>query len=162
MPQEIERKYLVRSDAWRSGATGKRYRQGYLSTEPDRTVRVRVAGDAAFLTVKGRSAGAARAEYEYTIPREHAEEMLDRLCLRPLVEKTRYRIPWGGLTWEVDEFGGANAGLVVAEVELAREDQAIELPPWVGREVTQDPRYANASLVARPYATWRDPGGGVS
>ena len=154
MPQEIERKFLVISDTWRAGAAGKRYRQGYLSTEPDRTVRVRVAGDAGFLTVKGRSAGAARAEYEYPIPREHADEMLDRLCLRPIVEKTRYRIPWGGLTWEVDVFEGDNAGLVVAEVELGDEHQAVDLPPWVGREVTDDPRYANASLVAHPYATW--------
>jgi adenylate cyclase len=158
MPREIERKFLVRSDAWRGGAVGKRYRQGYLSTEPDRTVRVRVAGDAGFLTVKGRAAGATRAEYEYPIPRQDAEEMLDRLCLRPIVEKTRYRIPWGGLTWEVDDFSGENAGLVVAEVELEDEGQAVDLPPWVGREVTDDPRYANASLVARPYATWEEKG----
>jgi CYTH domain-containing protein len=156
MPLEIERKFLVGSDAWRTGTSGKQYRQGYLSTDPERTVRVRVAGDAGFLTVKGRSEGAARAEYEYPIPREHAEEMLDRLCLRPLIEKTRYRIPFGGLTWEVDEFSGDNAGLVVAEVELADEGQAVELPPWVGNEVTGDPRYANASLVARPYATWAE------
>ena len=154
MPQEIERKFLVRSDAWRIGATGAPYRQGYLSLDKDRTVRLRVAGDAGFLTVKGRSAGAARAEYEYPIPREHADEMLDRLCLRPLIEKTRYRIPHGGLTWEVDEFAGENAGLVVAEVELDAEDQAIALPPWVGREVTGDPRYANASLVTRPFSSW--------
>jgi CYTH domain-containing protein len=159
MPQEIERKFLVASDAWRSGAAGKRYRQGYLSTDPARTVRVRVAGDAGFLTVKGSSTGAARAEYEYPIPVAHAEEMLDALCLRPLVEKTRYRIPFGGLTWEVDEFAGDNAGLVVAEVEIEAENQAVALPPWVGREVTGDGRYANASLVARPYCTWA-PGSG--
>jgi CYTH domain-containing protein len=154
MPQEIERKFLVASDAWRRGAVGERYRQGYLSTEPERTVRVRLAGEAGFLTVKGRGEGAARAEYEYPIPREHAEEMLDRLCLRPLIEKTRYRIPFAGLTWEVDEFSGDNAGLVVAEVELEDERQPVALPPWVGREVTDDPRYANASLVARPFTTW--------
>ncbi len=159
MPQEIERKYLVTSDAWREGAVGERYRQGYLGTDKERTVRVRVAGDAGFLTVKGISVGVARAEYEYPIPREHAEEMLDRLCLRPLVEKTRYRIRCGELTWEVDDFTGENAGLVVAEVELTDEHQAIALPPWVGREVTDDPRYFNANLVARPYSTWRAPPG---
>src|SRR5579871_4665236 len=104
MRQEIERKFLVTSDAWRKGAEGKRYRQGYLSIDPARTVRVRVAGDAGFLTMKGTSKGAARAEYEYPVPREDAEEMLDALCLRPILDKTRYRIPYGGLTWEVDEF----------------------------------------------------------
>jgi CYTH domain-containing protein len=157
MPQEIERKFLVTSDAWqRPGAPGERYRQGYLSVDPGRTVRVRVAGDNAFLTVKGPSAGAARAEYEYPIPVAHAEEMLDRLCLRPLIEKTRHRVEHGGLTWEIDVFAGDNAGLVVAEVELDDEHQAIDLPPWAGREVTGDGRYANASLVTRPYATWRE------
>ena len=157
MPREIERKFLVTSDAWRIDAQGKRYRQGYLSIDVDRTVRVRVAGDAGFLTVKGRSSGAARAEYEYPIPLAHAEEMLDRLCLRPLIEKTRYRIPHGGLVWEVDVFAGENAGLVVAEVEIEAEDQEVALPPWVGREVTGDHRYANASLVGRPFATWTEP-----
>jgi adenylate cyclase len=154
VPREIERKFLLRDEAWRAGASGKPYRQGYLSTEPDRTVRVRVAGDLAFLTVKGRSQGASRAEYEYPLPRADAEEMLDHLCLRPLIEKTRYRVPYGGLVWEIDEFSGDNAGLVVAEVELEAEDQPVALPPWVGREVTGDPRYANASLVARPFASW--------
>lgn len=158
MPREIERKFLLKDDAWRPGASGKAYRQGYLSIEPDRTVRVRVAGDAAFLTVKGRPQGASRAEYEYPLPLADAVEMLDRLCLRPLIEKIRYRVPYGGLVWEIDEFSGDNAGLVVAEVELEAEDQAIALPPWVGREVTSDPRYANSSLVARPFASWRDAG----
>lgn len=154
MALEIERKYLVTSDAWRGGAVGKLYRQGYLTTDAERAVRVRVAGDSGFLTVKGKPLGAVRAEYEYAIPRGEAEEMLDRLCLRPLVEKTRYRIPYGGLTWEVDEFAGENAGLVVAEVELRDEAEAVAPPPWVGREVTGDPRYANANLIARPFSTW--------
>jgi CYTH domain-containing protein len=156
VPREIERKFLVTSDAWRIGAEGKIYRQGYLSLDVDRTVRVRVAGDQGFLTVKGRSVGASRAEYEYPIPVAHAEEMLDRLCLRPLIEKTRYRVAHEGLVWEVDAFAGENAGLVVAEVELEAEDQVVALPPWVGREVTSDPRYANGSLVQRPFATWGD------
>jgi adenylate cyclase len=156
MPREIERKFLVASDAWRAfAAPGKRYRQGYLSTDPARTVRVRVAGAAAYLTVKGASSGAARAEYEYSIPPDHAEEMLDHLCLQPLIEKTRYRLDHGGLTWEIDVFEGDNAGLVVAEVELEDEAQPVELPPWVGTEVTGDGRYANANLVARPYRSWR-------
>jgi adenylate cyclase len=154
MPKEIERKFLVTSDAWRHDAVGKRYRQGYLSTDPERTVRVRVAGDTGYLTIKGPSAGASRSEYEYPIPRAEAEEMLDQLCLRPLVEKVRYRVPHAGLTWEVDEFEGENAGLIVAEVELTDPGQSVDLPPWVGREVTSDGRYANASLVARPYGTW--------
>jgi adenylate cyclase len=156
MPREIERKFLVASDAWRTlAAHGEHYRQGYLSTDPARAVRVRVAGTAAYLTVKGPSSGAARAEYEYSIPLAHAEEMLDRLCLRPLIAKTRYRVDHGGSTWEVDVFEGDNAGLVVAEVEIEDEAQPIDLPPWVGREVTGDGRYANASLVARPYSTWK-------
>jgi adenylate cyclase len=156
MPREIERKFLVTSDAWQIGAEGKPYRQGYLSLDVDRTVRVRVAGDHGFLTVKGRSLGASRAEYEYPIPVAHAEEMLDRLCLHPLIEKTRYRVAHEGLVWEVDAFAGENAGLIVAEVELEAEDQTVALPPWVGQEVTGDPRYANASLVQRPFATWGD------
>jgi len=156
MAKEIERKFLVVGDAWRGLVPGIRYRQGYLSTVKERTVRVRRAGEKAFLTVKGLSVGATRAEFEYAIPPTDAEEMLDALCERPIVEKTRYRIPFTGLTWEVDEFAGANAGLIVAEVELADEAQAFALPDWIGREVTGDPRYFNANLVARPYSTWKD------
>lgn len=156
MGKEIERKFLVVGDAWRSLAPGGRYRQGYLSTVKERTVRVRIAGERAFLTVKGLSVGATRAEFEYAIPPADAEEMLDTLCERPIVEKTRYRIPFAGLTWEVDEFGGANAGLIVAEVELADEAQTFTRPAWIGREVTGEPRYFNANLVARPYSTWKD------
>ena len=153
MSTEIERKFLVIEDSWRTGE-GTRYRQGYLSTDKHRTVRVRLAGDDAWLTIKGISRGATRAEYEYPIPREDAREMLDHLCREPLVEKVRYRVDYGGLTWEVDEFEGANSGLVVAEVELEREDQDFERPPWLGEEVTHDPRYFNASLVERPYTRW--------
>lgn len=154
MGQEIERKFLLRSDAWRAGARGKRYRQGYLCIAKERTVRIRTIGDAGFLTIKGPSHGAARAEYEYAIPFADAEEMLDSLCERPLIEKTRHRIEHEGLVWEVDEFHGENAGLVVAEVELPRADHPVVKPGWIGEEVTSDPRYFNASLVKHPFKTW--------
>jgi CYTH domain-containing protein/SAM-dependent methyltransferase len=155
MPTETERKFLVRllPDPAVLG-TGSFFRQGYLSVEPDRTVRVRRAGDRAFVTIKGRTRGASRAEFEYEIPSAEAAEMLDTLCLRPLVEKTRYRVEHGGMTWEVDVFSGENEGLVVAEVELPSEEHAVELPDWVGAEVTEDPRYLNANLVARPFRSW--------
>ena len=154
MPLEIERKFLVRGDAWRSLGTGKLYRQGYLSTESARSVRVRVIEDTGYLTVKGKTVNAARLEYEYCIPVEDATAMLDALCERPLIEKTRYRIEHAGLMWEVDEFRGDNAGLLIAEVELDAADQAITLPDWVGEEVTDDPRYYNANLIANPYSRW--------
>ena len=155
MATEIERKFLVEGEAWRQGAVGTTLRQGYLSTVKERTVRVRSVGEEGFLTVKGISVGATRVEYEYGIPAADAAEMLDDLCERPLIEKVRYRIPFAGLVWEVDEFLGVNAGLIVAEVELADEDQQFERPPWAGNEVTDDPRYFNANLIANPYVTWQ-------
>jgi CYTH domain-containing protein len=151
---EIERKYLTASDGWRGLAEGIEYRQGYLSVIKERTVRVRTVGDRGYLTIKGISTGASRAEYEYEIPVGDTHEMLDELCEHPLIEKRRHRIPYGDLIWEVDEFLGDNQGLVVAEVELTSEDQLIELPDWIGEEVTGDPRYFNSNLVARPYSTW--------
>lgn len=154
MATEIERKFLVKDDGWRGLGPGSRYRQGYLSTDPGRTVRARVAAGMGFLTIKGKTVNAARAEYEYVIPVEDAEAILDELCERPLIEKTRYRIDYQGLVWEVDEFEGENAGLVIAEVELASADQAVALPAWVGEEVTADPRYYNANLIANPFSRW--------
>ncbi len=154
MAQEIERKFLVSSDAWRELASGTNYRQGYLSTVKERTVRVRTIDDKGYLTIKGITVGATRAEYEYEIPADEANELLDNLCERPLIEKTRYKIPHGGLTWEVDEFAGDNQGLIVAEVELTDEDQEVALPDWAGEEVTGDPRYFNSNLIANPYSTW--------
>jgi CYTH domain-containing protein len=154
MAEEIERKYLVTSGEWRTGDATE-YRQGYLSLDKERTVRVRLAGDQAYLTIKGITRGATRREYEYPIPREDAVQMLDELCRQPLIEKRRYRLEHEGLTWEIDEFFGDNAGLVVAEVELEREDQPFARPPWLGAEVTGDPRYYNASLVENPYRNWR-------
>jgi len=154
MALEIERKFLVRRGAWRAPDNGTHYRQGYLSTDPARSVRIRLAGERAWLTIKGETDGITRTEYEYPIPATDAHDMLDRLCKQPLIEKTRYRVEVAGLVWEVDEFDGANAGLVIAEVELAAADQHILLPDWIGEEVTDDPRYYNASLIANPFTRW--------
>lgn len=154
MGVEIERKFLPSTEAWRAvvGA-GTRYVQAYLLTDPDRTVRVRVAGAAAYLTIKGRTHGASRAEFEYPIPVADAEALL-ALCPRPPVEKIRYRVPLGAHVFEVDEFVGANAGLVVIEVELAHENEDFPRPLWLGDEVTHDTRYANACLIEHPFSTW--------
>jgi adenylate cyclase len=153
MGKEIERKFLVTGDAWRRGE-GIRVRQGYISRGGGTTVRVRSTSVGAFLTVKGARRGLTRAEFEYEIPLADAEELLDSVCVKPLIEKVRYVVSYGGLTWEVDEFFGENRGLVIAEVELEREDQAFDKPDWVGDEVTGDPRYYNANLVANPYSAW--------
>jgi adenylate cyclase len=153
MGKEIERKYLVRGDEWRKLATGVRYRQGYLSTVKERTVRVRTVDATGYLTIKGITVGATRKEFEYDIPAADAAVLLE-LCEQPLVEKVRYKIPFGGLTWEVDEFEGANQGLIVAECELSSEDQKIELPTWIGEEVSGDPRYFNSNLIAHPFSKW--------
>ena len=154
MGKEIERKYLINDDSWRKGASGTTYRQGYLSTVKQRTVRVRTIDDKGFLTIKGITIGATRREYEYEIPTADANEMLDELCEKPIIEKTRFKIYHAGLTWEIDEFSGVNQGLIVAEVELESEDQNIDFPPWVGVEVSGDPRYFNSNLIAKPYANW--------
>ena len=122
--------------------------------EPARVVRVRRAGPKGALTVKGLTTGVERAEFEYAIPPEDADAMLDGLCLRPLLEKTRYREPFGGRTWEIDVFEGENAGLVVAEVELSSSTDKLELPPWAGKEVSDDPRYFNSNLTQHPYTRW--------
>lgn len=156
MATEIERKFLVKGDEWRILATGTVYRQGYLSTKKGCTVRVRLVGNQGYLTIKGLTQGFSRAEYEYPIPAEDAQEMLDNLCDRPLIEKTRYKIEYAGLIWEVDEFASENQGLILAEVELADENQIIELPDWIGKEVSDDPRYYNANLTQHPYSQWSD------
>jgi adenylate cyclase len=154
MGEEIERKFLVRADSWRDGATSARFRQGFLSVEPERTVRVRVSGSSAWLTIKGKSVGARRLEYEYEIPKGDAEELLDTLCVRPLIEKVRYAVRVGEHSWEIDVFEGENEGLVVAEIELRAEDEEFERPEWLGDEVTDDPRYFNSNLAVRPFRTW--------
>jgi adenylate cyclase len=153
--REIERKFLVIGDGWRQKVLySSSLRQGYLSVDPQRTVRVRLDGEEASLTIKGITTGAGRAEYEYPLPAAEANELLDALCLRPLIEKTRYRLRHAGLLWEIDEFAGDNKGLLLAEVELQGEEQSIELPDWVGKEVTGDMRYQNSSLLGHPYRSW--------
>jgi len=154
MGEEVERKFLVIGDGWRKNARGVAYRQGFLSTDPERTVRVRIAGTRGSITVKGRTVGARRAEFEYEIPSTDAREMLDTLCKRPLIEKVRYTLLVGSQTWEIDVFEGDNEGLVIAEIELASEEEAFEHPEWIGDEVTDDPRYFNSNLVAKPYRAW--------
>lgn len=154
MPTEIERKFLVKGDHWRSLGEGKPYCQGYIVASADRSVRVRIAGDKGFLTIKGKTIGSTRPEYEYAIPVDHAREMLQSLCIPPLIQKTRYRVEWEGLLWEIDEFEGENQGLIMAEVELADADQPIAFPDWIGEEVTHDPRYYNSNLAQHPFSRW--------
>jgi adenylate cyclase len=151
---EIERKFLVRNDQWRGLAQGVSLRQGYLSAHPDRIVRVRIEGASAMLTIKGRTVSASRAEWEYPIALNDAAVMLSDLCERPIIDKTRYRIMHDGMCWEVDEFHGENAGLIIAEIELVAEDQSFSKPDWIGDEVTSDSRYFNANLLRHPYRCW--------
>lgn len=153
MAVEIERKFLVKGDGWRSLAVGSIYRQGYITTHTNTTVRVRIVGTQGYLTIKGPTAGQARAEFEYPIPLEDAQEMLETLCDRPLIEKTRYKIEQGDLVWEIDEFMGENQGLILAEVELQHEHQSFDLPQWIDREVS-DPKYFNVNLAKHPYSQW--------
>ena len=153
MPVEIERKFLVQGDGWRDGSRGVPIRQGYLPTTAEATVRIRCAGAAAFITIKGSSdrEGLARPEYEYEIPLRDAEELLSTLCPHPVIEKTRHEVRFGKCKWYVDVFGDANEGLVLAEVEMDHVGVDVPLPPWIGREVTADPRYKNSSLAKRPW-----------
>lgn len=153
MGKEIERKYLVKNTDWKAAATGTLFRQGYLNSAKERVVRARTMGERAALTIKGITTGATRLEFEYDIPLADARELLE-LCEQPLIEKTRYKVDHAGLTWEIDEFHGVNEGLIVAECELESEDQAVELPDWVGEEVTSDPRYYNSNLIAHPFTSW--------
>lgn len=155
MALEIERKFLLAHDGWRREiARSLPFRQGYLSGEGTRaSVRVRLEGELARLNIKAAVVGRARAEYEYPIPVAEAVEMLETLCGKR-VDKTRHFVERDGLTWEIDEFHGDNAGLVVAEVELEREDQVLALPDWIGQEVTEDRRYYNQQLALRPYSGW--------
>ncbi|MFD2367980.1 CYTH domain-containing protein [Pseudoduganella sp. GCM10020061] len=154
MGVEIERKFLLAGEGWRGQGDSVLLRQGYLCSDPSRVVRVRVEGSQGTLTIKGKSTGATRGEWEYPIPLDEANELLDRLCEQPLIEKYRHRIAHAGHIWEVDEFLGANAGLVVAEIELRTEDEAFERPVWIGAEVTHDARYFNSNLMRHPYTRW--------
>jgi len=156
MGKEIERKFLIDQQKWDAlnKPAGKVFRQGYLVSTPEKTVRVRTTAGNAWLTIKGISVGASRLEYEYEIPLEEATELLDHFAESELA-KTRYLIDHAGKTWEVDVFAGDNAGLVVAEIELNSEDESFELPDWIGLEVTEDQRYYNSNLTQHPYKSWR-------
>ena len=153
MGMEIERKFLLKNDNWRPLGAPVHYAQGYLVADGERTVRVRVAGAEGFLTIKGKSEGFSRKEFEYPVPVDEAIEML-RLCVLPTIEKNRTKIFFEGKIWEVDEFKGQNEGLKVAEIELKSEDESFVTPPWIGQEVTGDVRYFNSSLARNPYKNW--------
>lgn len=155
MAVEIERKFLVNKELWQPSGPGVKIRQGYLSLEPERTVRVRTKGEKAYLTIKGKNKGLSRLELEYEIPVAEAEQLLDELCLRPLIEKNRYLEEFQGKIWEIDEFFGDNAGLLVAEVELDKEDAEVATPEWIAAEVSGDSRYYNSSLIQHPYTKWQ-------
>lgn len=155
MGVEIERKFLVRDSSYKESSVSHYYKQGYLSCELDRTVRVRIADDKGYITVKGQAVGITRPEFEYEIPLEDAGYMLDHMCVPGIIEKVRYITEINGLTWEIDEFKGLNEGLTVAEVELSEEGRAIVLPEWIGEEITGIPAYYNSNLSRYPYSKWR-------
>lgn len=152
---EIERKFRVRSNAWRGTGEGTLYRQGYLVNSDFQTVRVRISDRDAWLTIKGQRVGVTRPEFEYPIPAGDAEGMLATLCDGSLVEKTRYRVPVGKHVWEVDEFHGDNAGLVLAELELEHKAEPFERPEWLGQEVSDDPRYYSGHLAKETFSSWK-------
>ena len=156
MALEIERKFLLRSEAWRALARSRvLMRQGYLSSNNHSSIRVRIAGDDAWLNLKAKRSTRTRLEFEYPIPRDDADEILRDLCSGPLVEKYRHEILAGPHVWEIDEFLGDNAGLIVAEIELGSEDEPFDRPQWLGAEVTEDERYYNFNLAKRPYREWK-------
>lgn len=157
MGKEIERKFLVNKKEWTSlqKPAGVHYSQGYLCVEPERTVRVRITDVHAFITIKGKSKGATRAEYEYEIPMDDAEQILRDLAIGS-ISKIRYKINFQNKLWEVDEFFGKNEGLLMAEIELENEGEQFAIPEWIGIEVTDDNRYYNANLVTNPYEKWKD------
>lgn len=155
MGKEVERKFLLRSDAWRDEVHRSiRLVQGYLARSEGSAVRVRIDGDTAELNIKHTLDGIDRLEFEYPIPLDDAREMLEQVAMRPLIEKTRHLVEYAGHLWEIDEFFGDNAGLVVAEIELEDADEAFERPPWLGEEVSHDVRYYNSNLSKRPYRQW--------
>jgi len=157
MALEIERKFLVRGDAWRAAARSRSLlRQGYLANTARASIRVRLDGEQGWLSVKAMTPGRARAEYEAPIAAVDAQDMLARLCESPLIEKWRHIVPHDGNRWEIDEFLGDNAGLVIAELELDSEQQEFALPEWLGREVTEEPRYYNFRLAQQPFGRWPD------
>jgi len=157
MPVEIERKFLVKDLSWKDSATSfKNFQQGYFPTGDGVTVRARIAGDKARLTIKGPVSGISRAEFEYPIPIADAITFLSSFCIKPVILKRRWYVPFCDFTWEVDEFAGKNEGLIVAEIELDSPDREFPVPPWLGREVSHEPRFRNSHLVRHPYSEWTD------
>jgi adenylate cyclase len=155
MAREIERKFLLRDDSWRAQVTHSTVmRQGYLSSSPGVSIRVRVAGPDAFLNLKSATLGISRHEFEYAIPLADAEQMLAMFCGTRCLDKTRHYLPQPPHVWEIDEFHGANAGLIVAEIELDSESDVFERPSWVGEEVSSERRYYNVCLIDEPYSSW--------
>ena len=155
MATEIERKFVVANDTWKAHAVSEsRIKQAYLSTGQNAAIRVRIAKGVARLNIKSTKNGINRAEFEYEIPLADGEEIIEVAALRPYIDKTRFLVPWHGRTWEIDVFHGENAGLVMAEIELESESEEVELPPWAGEEVSEDPRYYNANLISHPYSRW--------
>ena len=157
MPIEIERKFLIASDSWKHSITKSiTYRQGYLSNNKQASIRIRVSDDTAMINIKSMTMGIQRLEYEYPIPLDEANEQLDKLCQKPLIEKTRHYIQQGKHTWEIDVFNGDNEGLIVAEIELEHEDENFEKPDWLGHEVSHLARYFNICLMDHPFKNWSE------
>lgn len=156
MGREIERKFRVHTERLPALTQGQALRQGYICTDPERVVRVRIAGSDGFITLKGKTVGSTRLEFEYAVPLTDAQQILEHLCHGPKIDKIRYRIPHQGHTWEVDVFEGDNQGLIIAEVELGSEGEAVCLPDWISQEVTGEARYYNSNLLHSPYKTWAD------
>jgi len=157
MPIEIERKFLVKDLSWKNAATSfKDFQQGYFPTGDGVTVRARIAGDKARLTIKGPVTGISRAEFEYPVPLADAVAFLSNFCIKPVILKRRWYVPFCDFMWEVDEFAGKNEGLIVAEIELDSPDREFPAPPWLGREVSHEPRFRNSRLVRHPYSEWTD------
>lgn len=155
MPTEIERKFLVNSDNWRGSVSKqKTITQGYLANTDRGSIRIRVTDDSASLNIKSMTLGVRRSEYDYPVPLTEAREILDTLCMQPLIEKTRYYIEQENHTWEIDVFTGANSGLVVAEIELSDTEEEFSRPDWLGPEISDEPRYYNVCLVEKPYSSW--------
>ena len=155
MAKEIERKFRVRDDTWRDQIEKSIHQvQGYLGSAESCSIRIRISDDKASLNIKSATLGITRSEYDYAIPVDEAREILDQLCVKPIIEKTRHIVRVGRHVWEIDEFAGDNSGLIVAEVELSSTDEAFEKPAWAGEEVSDDPRYYNVCLVEHPYKDW--------
>ncbi|MCG8577438.1 MAG: CYTH domain-containing protein [Flavobacteriales bacterium] len=159
MGVEIERKFLIKDDSWREKATDANdIKQGYLNSVAERTVRVRISRGKGILTIKGKNDNLSRLEYEYEIPLKDAESLID-LCEKPIIEKTRHSYFRANHHWEIDVFKGENEGLIVAEVELESEEEELQLPEWIGEEVSNDSRYYNSSLITNPFVNWKDENG---